>query len=94
MIWSTAAASGGIAFSFLKAWGPRARLGVPILSRKETGEIVTASLPDLLAESFPPLARYCPNLPTISEQQGLFVLLPVRRPSTVAPPAEASRTRC
>jgi Terminase large subunit, T4likevirus-type, N-terminal len=36
---------------------------------------VTHSLPDLLAERFPPLARYCPNLATLSQQQGLFLLL-------------------
>ncbi len=33
------------------------------------------SLPDLLGERFPPLATYCPNLATISRQQGLFLLL-------------------
>jgi hypothetical protein len=32
-------------------------------------------LPDLLAERFPPLGRYCPNLPTISPQQALFLML-------------------
>jgi Terminase large subunit, T4likevirus-type, N-terminal len=36
---------------------------------------VTQQLPDLLAERFPPLARYCPNLPTLSRQQALFLLL-------------------
>jgi hypothetical protein len=33
------------------------------------------SMPDLLAERFPPLARYCPNLRTVSTPQALFLLL-------------------
>src|SRR6266508_6612551 len=32
----------------------------------------------MLAEQFPPLARYCPNLATISEKQALFLLLDCR----------------
>ena len=35
-------------------------------------------LPDLLADKFPPLARYCPNLPTVSTPQALFLLLDCR----------------
>ena len=34
------------------------------------------SLPELLAASFPPLAHYCPVLPTVSRQQGMFLLTP------------------
>ena len=33
------------------------------------------SMPDLLAERFPALARYCPNLATISTPQALFLTL-------------------
>jgi hypothetical protein len=36
---------------------------------------VTLSMPDLLAERFPPLAKYAPNRPTVSRQQALFLLL-------------------
>lgn len=36
------------------------------------------SMPELLAERFPPLGRYCPNLPTISGPQSVFLLLPNR----------------
>lgn len=32
------------------------------------------TLPELLAERFPPLERYCPILPTVSPQQALFLL--------------------
>jgi hypothetical protein len=42
---------------------------------EEVAAGVTSSLPDLLAERFPPLAQYCPNLPTISTPQALFLLL-------------------
>ena len=37
--------------------------------------VTAPTLPDLLAERFPPLVRYCPNLPTISTPQSLFLLL-------------------
>jgi len=40
------------------------------------------TMPDLLAERFAPLAKYCPNLATISRQQALFLLLDCTRTSS------------
>lgn len=34
-----------------------------------------ATMPDLLAAQFPALGRYCPNLPTVSTPQALFLML-------------------
>jgi hypothetical protein len=36
------------------------------------------STPDLIGELFPPLRRYCPILPSISDQQALFLILAER----------------
>lgn len=38
-------------------------------------ELPLVHMPDLLADRFPALARYCPNLATVSAPQALFLLL-------------------